>query len=342
MRNTSKYLFFFNFQINAHVPDTVYGALIDIDVIVAPFIVINSISVLTGEKTRLTSSFVSENPTQLKLNRYNPKITIAKKPKYGKIKKITRNSGEIESLKDKEITSFTYKELKSGVVYYVSKKISPDILSINDSFEYILSIKSVQPGQRLVPIEIYSPNKRLYSPNNDMNVIAADTGFPSIYMLIISVAAGLIAFLVILVVVLRCRNSGTAKSDPDKDLPPPLPRPPDFMTLNNNRMYSSSDGDSIPVTASSTPLPILSNVPHCKVYPIGIENEIPDSESEDNIPELSLDHVQQNPIGRYPYGEESEGWSSSCDIGNDVSYSNVAQPQQQRPNPLLRRNQYWV
>ncbi|KAG4066746.1 hypothetical protein HA402_012813 [Bradysia odoriphaga] len=146
-----------------------------------------------------------------------------------------------------------------------------------------------------------------------------------------------IALLTILFI--RCRHSRNAiKNNSEKDFPPPLPRPPDFMGLNNNRIYSSSDGSQ---TASSTPLPVLSSIPHCKVTPIEFE----DSESDD-IGDLNVGDNQQMARHLYPYGDDNDEWSSSCDIGNEVNYSTIAQPQQGQQqrmnNPLLRRNQYWV
>jgi len=109
-------------------------------------------------------------------------------------------------------------------------------------------------------------------------------------------------------------------------------------------MYTPSDNESLPVTQSSTPLPVLSNVPHCKVIPIGLD--IHDSDPEDMI-DMREDAREQ--MLRYGYTDDPESWTSS--IGDmmgtipEMSYSStLAQPQHIPPkiNPLLRRNQYWV
>lgn len=329
-----------NFKVTIYVPGVSHAVLENavVDIVVEPVIKINGISIASDDKIRLSTSIQDDNPQQLKLNRYNPKIVITRKPDHGKIKKIYRNSGDTEHLNDKEVTTFTYKELKSGVIYFIARKLPDNAESINDCFEYTLFIKSHQPGQGFVSIEIHKVKSHLLGGSgddkNDVN-ITYEASWPINYLFIVSTLIGMVALVLILIMFLRCHsNAKTKKNELDKDFMPPLPRPPDF--LNNNRLYSSSDGDnSIPVTASSTPLPILSSIPHCKVTPIG---NLDDSESDEM---MDLNHPQ---MPCYPYGDENDEWSSSCDVGNEVNYSSIMQAQQQTPrtNPLLRRNQYWV
>lgn len=330
-----------------YVPETSQGLLqnVEVKIIVEPVLKINGISITSGDKIRLTSTFVDENPTQLKLNRYNPKIIITRKPDHGKIKKIIRNSGDVEHQNDKDITFFTYKELKSGVIYFIARDLSTEVTSVNDYFEYSLLVKTVQPGQGFVPIEIHRTNKR--NPNNDGNDVDMATyngQFQINYMFILFTLAGMVVLVLILILFIRCHTS-SRKNNLDKDFPPHLPRPPDFLPVNNNRLYAASEADdSMPVTASSTPLPILSSIPHCKVIPIG---GIEDSESDEMV-DMNGDMSHQQ-MACYPYGDDNDEWSSSCDVANEVNYSTITQPQHQRmiarnqrANPLLRRNQYWV
>lgn len=325
--------------------DTSQGILpnVEVKIIVEPVLKINGISITSNDKIRLTSTFVDENPTQLKLNRYNPKITITRKPDQGQIKKIIRNSGDVEHQNDKEITSFTYKELKSGVIYFIARDLPTEVASVNDYFEYNLQIKTVQPGQGFVPIEIHRTIKRKTSVNGNDVDMAYNGSFPINYIFILFTLAGMIILVLILIMFIRC-HSRNRKNNLDKGFPPHLPRPPDFLPVNSNRLYAASDADeSMPVTASSTPLPILSSIPHCKVIPIG---GIEDSES-DEMADMNMDLSQQQ-MPCYPYGDDNDDWSSSCDVANEVNYSTIAQQQEQqrqrnqRTNPLLRRNQYWV
>lgn len=310
-----------------------------------PVLKINGISITSGDKIRLSSTFVDENPTQLKLNRYNPKITITRKPDQGKIKKIIRNSGDVEHQNDKDISTFTYKELKSGVIYFIARDLPSEVASVNDYFEYSLQIKTVQPGQGFVPIEIHRAIKRnTNADGSGVDVATYNGSFPINYIFILFTLVGMIILVLVLILFIRC-HSRSRKNSLDKDFPPHLPRPPDFLPVNNNRLYAASDADdSMPVTASSTPLPILSSIPHCKVIPIG---GIEDSESDEMV-DMNMDMNQQQ-MPCYPYGDDNDDWSSSCDAANEVNYSSIAQSQQQqqhqqrqRNNPLLRRNQYWV
>lgn len=322
-----------------YVPETSQGLLENVEakIIVEPLIKINGISIASEDKIRLTTSFLDDNPNQMKLNRYNPKIVITRKPDHGKIKKIIRNTGDSEHLNDKDITSFTYKELKSGVIYFIARKLPDDVVSINDFLEYVLFVKTFQPGQAFVSIEIHKLKSQL-NDKNDVD-ITYESSWPVNYLFIIATLAAMIVLVLILIVFIRCHSNAKAnKNNIDKDYPPPLPRPPDFL-LNNNRLYSPSDGED----SVTTSLPVLSSIPHCKIIPI---NNVEDSESDEMMDLNNIDGSQQlHQMPCYGYGEEPDEWSSSCDVGNEVNYSSIMQPtlqRQQHTNPLLRRNQYWV
>lgn len=332
-----------SFQVNAYIPDSSSSLLVDIMIVVQPFITISPISLTPGNKVRLSSTFIQDNPTQLKLNRYNPKILITKKPQFGKLRKIRRSTGDVENVNDKDVVSFTYKEMKSGIIYYVARKFPSSAFNgVNDSFEYTLTTKTAQPAQGIVPVEIFS-STRSGDDSSQPEVVPADSSFlPLDHLLLVAILIVIIIFLIFLILLIKCRSNSKKKSKGD---PPQLPRPPDFMTMNNTRsMYTPSDNESLPVTQSSTPLPVLSNVPHCKVIPIGLD--IHDSDPEDMI-DMREDAREQ--MLRYGYSDDPESWTSS--IGDmmgtipEMSYSStLAQPQHIPPkiNPLLRRNQYWV
>lgn len=323
-----------------YVPDTTEGILenVEVKIIVEPIVKINGISIASEDKIRLTTSFLDDNPHQMKLNRYNPKISITRKPEHGKIKKIIRNTGDSEHSNDKDILSFTYKELKSGVIYFIARKLPDDVVSLNDFFEYALSVRTYQPGQAFVSIEIHKLKSQIVDDKSDVNV-TYEASWPINYFFIAATLAGMFVLVLIMVILIRCHSNAKAcKSNIDKDYPPPLPRPPDFININNNRLYSPSDEDSV-----ATSLPVLSSIPHCKVIPI---HSVDDSESDEMIDLNNVNGSQQlHQMPCYGYGDENDEWSSSCDIGNEVNYSSIMQPtlqRQQQSNPLLRRNQYWV
>lgn len=330
------------------MPDTTQGLLenIEVKIIVEPLIKLNGISIASEDKIRLTTSFMDDFiPYQLKLNRYNPKIVITRKPEHGKIKKMIRSTGDLEHSNDKDATSFTYKELRSGVIYFIARKLPPDLASVNDYFEYALFVNAHQPGQAFVSIEIHKLKSHLTDAaidKNDNVNIAYEASWPVNYLFMVATLAAMFVVVMVLIIFLRCHSNAKAnKNDMDKDYPPPLPRPPDFMSINNNRMYSPSDGED----SVTTSLPILSSIPHCKVIPI---NNVEDSESDEMIDLNNISASQQlHQLPCYsPYGDEPDEWSSSCDVANEVNYSSILQPtlqrQQQHSNPLLRRNQYWV
>lgn len=320
---------------------TAYGALLDIQVIVEPFIKINAISITSGDKIRLTSTLVSNNPTLTKLNRYNPKIVITRPPKRGTVRKIIRNSGEMESLNNRNINTFTYKELKSGIIYFAADQLEDDEISVNDYFRYTLFIKSVQPGQSSVPIEIHTLKENVLNSYESTITAAEVETLPLPYIVLILVVIALVSLICVALIVIKLRYKNLNENEVEKDVPPPLPRPPDFVSLNNNsQLYSGSEDESVPVTAASTPLPGLSNIPHCKVIQVGIEPDMHDYEQDDEGLD-DLGERQRMTQDRYnPYGENDD-WSSSCDMTNELGYSTVSQCNQST-NPLLRRNQYWV
>lgn len=332
-----------SFQVNAYIPDSSSSLLVDITIVVQPFITISPISVTPGNKVRLSSTFILDNPTQLKLNRYNPKIFITKRPQFGKLRKIRRSTGDVENVNDKDVVSFTYKEMKSGIIYYVARKFPSSAFSgMNDSFEYTLTTKTAQPAQGIVPVEIYS-ELRAGEDSSQPEVVLADSTFlPFDHLILVAILVGIIIFLILLILLIKCRSNGKKKKTKD---PPQLPCPPDFMTINNTRsMYTPSDNESLPVTQSSTPLPVLSNVPHCKVIPLDIH----DSDPEDMI-DMREDAREQMLRYAASYNDDPESWTSSINdmMGTmpDMNYSSTLGQGQHIPpkiNPLLRRNQYWV
>lgn len=340
----------FNFlQVSVYVPDTSQGLSenIEVKIIVEPLIKLNGISIASEDKIRLTTSFLDDNPYQVKLIKYKPKINITRKPEHGRIKKIIRNTGESEHSNDKDITSFNYNDLNSGVIYFVARKLPENVPSVNDYFEYELIVNQpgqvFQRGQAFVSIEIHKLKSQLMesSDQNENVDLVYETAWRVNIWFLVAILTALFVLVLVLVILLKCRSNAKAKNnDLDKDYPPPLPRPPDFMTINNNRMYSPSDGED----SVTTSLPVLSSIPHCKVIPI---SNVDDSESDEMIDLNNVSASQQlHQLPCYsPYGDEPDEWSSSCDVANEVNYSSILQPtlqRQQHTNPLLRRNQYWV
>ncbi|XP_005179735.2 chondroitin sulfate proteoglycan 4 [Musca domestica] len=355
------------FQVSAYVPGTNYVATADVLVQVEPVIKITDIpmqGVQAGEKIRLMSLLVPDNPLSLKLNKFNPKFLITRLPTTGQIRKIIRSSGlSSDAQNERPTSSFSFKELRSGVVYFIPHESAANTRADNDSFDYQLHIKTVQPAQASVKI-IY----RKAADETATDVTKASTGFSLNYVAIICAVLILLMLVLIIMLVLKFRYLKKHKANISKDQPPSLPCPPDLTSVSpqhhhhhphhshHPHHYASSEADSVPVTGNSTPLPGFSNIPHCKIIPVeSYKHDFPDYDPDEDETDDQCDPQQMMLPQRYnPYQLENDTWSSSCDMANDFAgYSSVPQssgqaasastpPSAPPSNPLLRRNQYWV
>lgn len=344
------------FQVSAYVPGTIYTATVDVLVAVEPVIKITNISMVNElGKVRLQSVLVADNPLSLKLNKFNPKFVITRTPTTGQLRKIIRSTGLApESQNERSTTMFSYKELRSGVVYFVPNDAVELTVEDADYFEYQLHIKTVQPAQSVVHIEYRAPQ----DANGD-KVTMASSEFSFNYIALTIVLIVLIICILVVMLLLKIRYLRRDKADISKDQPPALPCPPDLTSVSpqhhhhhhHHHHYANSEADSVPATGASTPLPGFSNIPHCKIIPVeSYKHDYPDYDPDEGD---ETDDAQQMMLPqRYnPYHMENDTWSSSCDMANDFGgYTTVPQssaptatpPSAPASNPLLRRNQYWV
>ncbi|XP_030384249.1 chondroitin sulfate proteoglycan 4 [Scaptodrosophila lebanonensis] len=356
------------FQVSAYVPGTNYAAQVDVVIAVEPVIKINDVALrdaesstsAAGGKVRLSTSLVNDNALSLKLNRFNPKFVITRMPATGQIRKIIRSTGLTNEPQNERSTNiFSYKELRSGVVYFVPNKAIDDTEADTDSFDYQLLIKTVQPAQATVNIEYRThadeaETVHLGSTNISINYLAVGC---ALFIVIICI--------LIVLLILKLRKLRKHKANISKDQPPALPCPPDLTSVSpqhnhhhhhnhHSNHYASSEADSVPATGNSTPLPGFSNIPHCKIIPVeSYKHEFPDYDPDEDETDDQCDPQQIMLPHRYnPYQLEHDAWSSSCDMPNDfMGYASVPQsisgsvsspPSAPPTNPLLRRNQYWV
>lgn len=347
------------FQVSAYVPGTNYAATVDVLVQVEPVIKITDLPMMgvsQGEKIRLMSLLVADNPLSLKLNKFNPKFLITRLPATGQIRKIFRSTGlSTDSHNEKPTTTFSYKELRSGVVYFIPYESAENTAADSDSFDYQLHIKTVQPAQASVDI-IYRTKV-----DDTATVATASPGFSLNYVAIICAVIILLMLILIIMLILKFRYLKKHKANISKDQPPALPCPPDLTSVSpqhhhsHHHHYANSEADSMPVTGNSTPLPGFSNIPHCKIIPVeSYKHDFPDYDPDEDETDDQCDPQQMMLPQRYnPYQLENDTWSSSCDMANDFGgYSSVPQSSNQAAsatppsappsNPLLRRNQYWV
>ena len=316
---------------------------IHVDIKVAPLMIMNPLVTLVGEKKRLSLQYLDATPLAT-LTSSNPVYTIIKKPKFARLKRIIRSSsssGEKRGTREKEISRFTHQEIVSGVIYLVCKKIpTMEFEGVPDSFGFILAASIFQPAEGEFPyrlkLDLEDYNMTLGGPMDPVGhegEMAIAPNMSNDYLLILGMLLGVFLLGVLVIITIRYRQNQYKHAE-DEDKPEtspavgvmPLPRPPDhLMPVTPHLKRFANDHNSL---TASTPLPSLpsmtSTLPQCKVIPLSPLESITGSEVDVSA--------------RYPYGvADGEEWSSfeTSDLPCQSATS-------QRPNPLLRRNQYWV
>lgn len=310
---------------------------IRIEIKVVPLMIMKSMTALASEKNRITIQYLDATPLA-KLTTSNPVYTIAKKPKYAKIKRIIRSSsasGEKRGAREREVARFSHQEIISGVIYLVCRKI-PSIDGVADSFSFILAASTFQPAmgdfEFHIKLDIDDDNITLGGPMDPVGhegEMAIAPNMSNDYLLILGMLLGVFLLGVVVIITIRCRHNKYKHAEEEKaETTPavgvmPLPRPPDhLMPATPHLKPFGNDHNSV---TASTPLPMLpSTLPQCKVIPLSPL----ESGSEIDV------------SARYPYGvADGDEWSS-FDTSDLPCQS--ATTQRTKKNPLLRRDQYWV
>ncbi|XP_070515030.1 chondroitin sulfate proteoglycan 4 isoform X2 [Cardiocondyla obscurior] len=310
---------------------------IRIEIKVIPLMIMNSMTALAGEKSRITLQYLDATPLA-KLTTSNPLYTIVRKPKYAKVKRIIRSSsssGEKRGAREREVTRFSHQEIISGVIYLVCRKI-PSIDGVTDSFSFILAASIFQPAvgdfDFHIKLDIDDDNITLGGPMDPVGhegEMAIAPNMSNDYLLILGMLLGVFLLGVVVIITIRCRHNKYKHAEEEKvETTPavgvmPLPRPPDhLMPATPHLKPFGNDHNSV---TASTPLPMLpSTLPQCKVIPLSPL----ESGSEVDV------------SARYPYGvADGDEWSS-FDTSDLPCQS--ATTQRTKKNPLLRRDQYWV
>ncbi|XP_029050257.1 chondroitin sulfate proteoglycan 4 isoform X1 [Osmia bicornis bicornis] len=319
---------------------------IRIEIKVVPLMIINSMTALADEKTRITLQHMDATPLA-KLTSSNPLYTIIRKPKFGKIKRIIRSSsssGEKRATREKEVIKFSHQEVMSGVIYMVCRKIPTiEYRGVADSFTFVLTASIFQPAvgefQFRVKLDIDEYNNITLAgpmdPVGHEGEMAIAPNMSNDYLLILGMLLGVFFLGVVVIITIRCRHNRYKHAEEEKPEPTPtpvgimpLPRPPDhLMPATPHLKRFANDHNSV---AASTPLPVLptmtSTLPQCKVIPLSPLESIAGSEVDVSA--------------KYPYGvADADEWSS-FDTSDLPCQS--ATTTQRTNNPLLRRNQYWV
>lgn len=322
------------FQLATWLIDSEVKPTVDLTMVVKPLVVVGAFNPIIGLKNRIGIFALDASPLA-KITKSNPTYEIIKKTRLGRLKKIVRSSGEKKNVKEKEITKFSHEELKSGVVYYVIRKsILPDEFhGMEDSFTAHVQGAVFQPARLEFKFKVYPEGTnvstttlgaiplppRLPGPKSPVGheggISVASPNIKKDYIVIVGVVAGVLILAIVVIIVIRCRTVKKQKDKSDLQGPLPLPRPPDDLLPSSPRIKRHPGANG---TATGT-------LPHCKVIPLGPTDSLGGSDIDINA--------------RYPYGmsdEPSEDWSSY--EASEGTYAHRTA----NPNPMLRRNQYWV
>lgn len=312
-----------------------------LEVKVEPLMIVNEMIAIAGESNRLDLKHMDATPLA-KQTSSNPVFTITRKPKYGKIKRIIRSSGDKKERHERVVGKFTHQELVSGVIYIVCKKMPTlEIEGVPDSFGFILAASIFQPAASdfnfRVKFNIDEFNMTLGGPMDPVGhegEMAIAPNMSNDYLLILGMLLGVFLLGVVVIITIRCRQNRYkhAEDDDKNEGSPgvgvmPLPRPPDHLMPTTPHLKRFGNDHDHSHTGNNTPLPVLpsmpATLPSCTVMPLSPLDSIAGSDMD---------------VARYPYGvPDGDEWSNFD--GSDLPCPSATTP---RANPLLRRNQYWV
>lgn len=328
-----------SFIISAKLSDyEVRGIQINIKVI--PLMIIRPMIVFGGEKNQITLRSMDATPLAEATNG-NPIYQITGKSRYCKLKRIIRNSGDKKSTREREISRFSHREIISGVIYAVCRRLPAlETEGLSDNFHFTLTASNYQPADGIFEMRVKSDsevsNSTLGGPMDPVGHEGEMAIAPNInhdYLLILGMLLGVFVLGVLVIITIRCRHKrykGTQENKTNETTPTvgviPLPRPPDHLMPSTPHLKRFGN-DHIDI-ASSTPLPthstMTSTLPQCKVIPLNPLDSVTSSDADVSA--------------RYPYGvADADDWSSF-----DTSDLPCPATAARRTNPLLRRNQYWV
>lgn len=313
-----------------------------VDIKVAPLIITETMIAIAGEKNQMTRRHMDATPLA-ELTRSNPTYRVTRKPKYCKLKRIIRSSGERRGSREREVSRFTHTEVVSKVIFIVCRRLpASEADGLADSFGFTLSASIYQPANGIFEILVRhsaggEANSTLSGPMDPVGhegEMAVAPNMSNDYILILGMLSGVFLLAIVVIITIKCRQNRYKHSEEDKpvDGSPaavgviPLPRPPDHLMPATPHLKRF--GADHPGVTASTPLPgqpnSTSTLPQCKVIPLSALDSVTGSDADVS--------------GRYPYGvADGEEWSS-FDTGDLPCQTATTR----RPNPLLRRNQYWV
>lgn len=285
---------------------------------IKPFININSISITSNERRRLSA--ILEKGSPLFRGSMAASFTLKQQPLYGSVTRVEKNDLDRVQL----VNKFTFKDLENGLIHYEPKESERTAEELVDEIHYMVRVNG--------SLQIGHGTAYVYLLNQKVNVSVEADPIETAALIYNYAAIGLaILFLIVLVIVIifvvRYLASDSERDKLEKDMPPPLPMPPDFV-LNNSPLYVTYSNTGSLLDGS---MPVISNLPNCKIIPMETDSTYRESELEDFV-NFEEEEEDEDMVKEW---DSFKGSSNEMNRNAGNQYSTVY-------NPLLRRNQYWV
>ncbi|XP_056646513.1 chondroitin sulfate proteoglycan 4 [Diorhabda sublineata] len=356
-----------SFEVNGAIclGNNSFGDSIEVFIKVKPFMHIHNFTVKTGETNRLTLNSLDASPLA-KLTNGNPRYTILSFPVCGEVRKIIRSSGEKRNILDTLISSFSHEDIQSGLIFFVVRDLEVPRYGLKDQLRFVLSANIVQPAVGELKIMVKSSLDDDISPtltgpsdpaSHEGGLYVANPNITKDYLLIVSMAVGVVVLGIAVIVVIKCRSVNNNMDKEEHCVQPiPLPRPPDRLMTSSPSLrdsipdeypqeFASEFTTSFAPDFSSDFTPVFTTD-----FTPELSTEFTSEFSSDFTPSLSaLPHCKVTPLGRieidsphmfYPYGidDQMDNWSEVPDVPE------IPEPMPCPSNSsiLLRKNQYWV
>lgn len=286
---------------------------------IKPFININSISIMSSEKRRLSATIDKASPffrTPMAAS-----FMLIQSPLHGTVTRVEKNDPD----QAQPISKFSFRELDNGLIHYEPSEAERPAEELVDEIHYLVRVNgSLQIGHGTA--YVYLLNQKL-NTTTEVESFEINTALIYNYTVIALAVLFLIILVLVVIFVIRYLASDSERDKLEKDMPPPLPMPPDFV-LNNSPLYVTYSNTGSMIDGS---MPMISNLPNCKIIPMETDSTYRESELEDFV-NFEEEEEDEDMVKEW---DSFKGSSSEMNRNTGNQYSTVY-------NPLLRRNQYWV
>ncbi|CAL4067980.1 unnamed protein product [Meganyctiphanes norvegica] len=260
---------------------------VEVRIVIMPLVEMNPLIAAVGLRTRLTLEHLDASQLAATTGS-NPIYKIKRRPRFGKIKKVTRRTRR--SGRSYEVHEFTHEDVRAGLIQYVARNFdlrgseplhdllhyiihvpAPDVQPAEGILRFTL-VESVEAGIALKEDELSQNSQGLLPPSIQGSIPSgpidssqSNTGLASIpglvgeYMIVVLAAVAVVIAILCVVVAVRCATRRRHHHDKrviglDADvasLPPPVPsdsRPNSYMTDDMSDMECTDDIPASPRT----------------------------------------------------------------------------------------------